>query len=228
MRFKVLIDGEKLNPEYTTGWGVSVYFPDLMLLFDTGENPLSLEENLNIAGIENRDIKHIFIPKEGWEHTGGIEAVIGVDKIVYVPSGVSNDLTEMIHSVGSECRIIEKTEEILPSVSALRTKDSKIKEMALLIKMGFEASIFGGSEGGILPILEDQGIIDKPINLLFGRLNPLSYSEKELLNLAGKLDLSNPKKVAPANCSGDLALEVFKRYFKDRFITVGIGLEGEV
>ncbi len=229
MRFKVLIDDERLNEEYAIGWGISIYFPDPMLLFDTGENYLSLEENLRIACIEKDDIKHIFLPLEGWEHTGGLEAVMDVNTTVYVPSGVSDDLIMMIHSVGSECKIVEGIEEILPSFYATGSFLEDSPEQALLINGGSGISVLvGASNPGIMNILRIARSLGQPIDLLLGKLNTLSLNEKELLSLAKKIDRYKPKRVAPTHCSGELALEVFKRYFKNRFINVGIGLEGEV
>ncbi len=229
MRFKVLIDDEKLSEEYAIGWGISVYFPDPMLLFDTGENYLSLEENLRIAGIEKEDIQHIFIPKDTWEHTGGLEAVMGVNTTVYVPSGVSDDLIEMIQSVGSECKIIEGIKEILPSFYSTGNISSDGSEQALLVKGVNGVSVFvGASNSGILNIFKKALSLNGSIDLLLGKLNTLSLNKNELLSFAKKIGKFKPKRVAPTHCSGELALQVFKDYFKRRFINVGVGLEGDV
>ncbi len=229
MRFKVIIDDEKMKEEYAIGWGISVYFPDPRLLFDTGENYLLLEENLRIAGIEKEDIRHIFLPLEGWEHTGGLEAAIGVNTTVYVPSGVSDDLIEMIHSVGSECKIVKGVKEILPSFYATGNISPDIPEQVLLVRGREGVSAFvGSSDLGIPNIFGKAQSLGGPIDLLLGKFNTLSLNEKELLDLAKKIGRYKPKRVAPTHCSGELAREVFKRYFKKRFINVGIGLEGEV
>jgi len=229
MVFKVIIDDEKLEPGYKPGWGISVYFPDLTLLFDTGEDNLPLEQNLSIAGIEKEDIKYIFITRDNWEHTGGLEAVMGVNKVVYVPSRASSDLIEMIHSVGAECRETERIKEILPSVYAVRSPVEEVPEQALLIQGGLGVSIMiGSSKSGALNIMKATQALLQPIDLLFGKLNALSLNEGELLTLAREIDRYKPRRVAPAHCSGRIALKIFKGYFKDRFIDVGIGLEGEV
>ncbi|MCK4420831.1 hypothetical protein KAW48_03455 [candidate division WOR-3 bacterium] len=229
MRFKVIMDDEKNQPEYATGWGISVYFPDPHLLFDTGENYFSLEQNLAVSGIEKDDIRYIFIANEGWEHMGGLEAVLGVDKIVYVPSGVSDDLTMMIRSVGSECRMIDRTTEILPSIYAVLNPDKSNLVQSLLMRSAFGISIFVGSiQLGIFDTINATSRFEQPFDLIFGRLNSLTLNRRELTNLAKGLDKFNPKRIAPAHCSGDIALQVFREYFKERFINVEIGLEGEV
>jgi 7,8-dihydropterin-6-yl-methyl-4-(beta-D-ribofuranosyl)aminobenzene 5'-phosphate synthase len=229
MRFKVIIDDEKLKPEYTIGWGISVYFPDPMLLFDTGENYLSLEENLKISGIEKADIKNIFIPKETWEHTGGLEAIMDVNTTVYVPYGVSDDLIEMINSVGAECKMIEEIEEILPLFYSTGNLSGEEPEQALLVKGSDGVSIFVGSlNSNLIDIFKRVKSIDGSIDLLLGKLNTLSLNKNEIMNFAKSIGKYRPKRVAPTHCSGELALEVFKEYFKKRFINVGVGLEGDV
>ena len=229
MRFKVIIDDMKLKPEYAIGWGISVYFPDPMLLFDTGENYLSLEENLKIAGIEKEDIQNIFITKETWEHTGGLEAIMDVNTTVYVPYGISDDLSMMISSVGAECKKIKEIEEILPSFYSTGNFSSEEPEQALLVKGGNGISVFVGSlNSNLIDIFRRVESIDGAVDLILGKLNTLSLNKNEITNFAKNLGKYRPERVAPTHCSGELALEVFKQYFKKRFINVGVGLEGDV
>lgn len=229
MRFKVIIDDLKLKPEYAIGWGISVYFPDPMLLFDTGENYLSLEENLKIAGIEKDDIQNVFITKETWEHTGGLEAIIDVNTKVYVPHGVSDDLSMMISSVGAECKMIEGIEEILPSFFSTGNFSTEEPEQALLVKGGNGISVFVGSlNSNLIDIFKRVESIDSSVDLVLGKLNTLSLDKNEIISFAENLGKYRPRRVAPTHSSGELALDVFKEYFKKRFINVGVGLEGDV
>jgi 7,8-dihydropterin-6-yl-methyl-4-(beta-D-ribofuranosyl)aminobenzene 5'-phosphate synthase len=80
----------------------------------------------------------------------------------------------------------------------------------------------------LIDIFKRVESVNGSIDLILGKLNTLSLNKNEIKNFAKNLGKYRPKRVAPTHCSGELALEVFKQYFKKRFINVGVGLEGDV
>lgn len=229
MKFKVVLDDKRERQEFATGWGVSVYFPDFRLLFDTGENPSILEQNLSVLDIERMDIKHVFLTGESWEYAGGLESVIGVKTKVYLPEGVSDDMVNLIKSVGAECCIIDKMKEIIPSVFVTGPLENELNEQFLYVMGGGGISVFTGSpHSEISKVLSGTRKLGNSIDLVFGRINSIARKNSRLKELASRIDEFNPNRVAPSHCNGEEAISVFSEYFGSRFVSVEIGTEGDV
>ena len=106
MNIKILYDNEALQG-FQSGWGFSALIDD-NILFDTGDNPVSLLENIQRLGIKPKQIKHVILSHKDWDHVGGIVILKQCEKInVYVPTNTDSSLKDEIMSINHDAEIFE-------------------------------------------------------------------------------------------------------------------------
>ena len=115
-RVTILYDSFGKNPALTMDWGFAalVEYGGKRILFDTGNNARSFEDNVKAAGVDFRNIDFAIISHRHADHTSGITYVLTVNPKVpiYVPDepwglfarGVKNDFYRKDPSLPSEMR----------------------------------------------------------------------------------------------------------------------------
>jgi len=69
-----------------------------------------------------------------------------------------------------------------------------------------------------------KDVTNKPIHLVLGGLHLLPSNNEEIKYLATALhDTFNIEKIAPVHCTGELAFEILKETFGDRYLYAGLG-----
>lgn len=88
-RLAVVYDNDAVKPGLKTGWGFSVCieYNGFHILFDTGNDGDSLLYNLNRLNIDPEIFEAIVISHGHLDHTGGLDAVMSVNKKadIYLP-----------------------------------------------------------------------------------------------------------------------------------------------
>jgi 7,8-dihydropterin-6-yl-methyl-4-(beta-D-ribofuranosyl)aminobenzene 5'-phosphate synthase len=113
MRITILYDNEILNKDIglKSDWGFScvIETKDVSILFDSGANGTILLRNMEILGIDPRDIDKVVISHEHWDHSGGLNALVPVtgNTELYRLSGVSPSGTMQLISVKTPLKIAE-------------------------------------------------------------------------------------------------------------------------
>ena len=97
MKVKILYDSESVNKELSVGWGFSCLV-DGRVLFDLGSKAGSLLKNFNKMNLSLDSLESIVISHDHWDHTGGLEDILGQKKKlrVYICPGFSDSLKEKI------------------------------------------------------------------------------------------------------------------------------------
>ena len=229
----VIVYDNKATEGFKADWGFSalVELEDELILFDTGANPEILKENLERAGVAPEEIDIVFISHNHWDHTGGLSFILERNKEIelFVPESSCDHFEELLPET-SVC--VPVSEPVQISERALSTgvlptgMDSPKEEQALIVNTPAGYLLLTGcAHPGIVEIAKKAvSICKEKLFLVVGGFHLNEASEEEAEEKAKEL-LELTQFVAPCHCTGDLAIEVFRRIFGDRFIEVAAGVE---
>ena len=106
MRLTIVYNNEA-REKLKSGWGFSclIEIDSQKLLFDTGDKPEDLLFNMNILGINPKDVSTVVISHNHWDHAGGLDGFMeknGNKAKVIHPEAFSEPakITESIYSTG--------------------------------------------------------------------------------------------------------------------------------
>ncbi len=132
---KIIYDNNKNCSTSRAPWGFSIYMDEYKLLFDTGGNGRILLENMKKEGVDINEIKYLFITHEHWDHIGGIDSILELNKdlILFVPSSFSD---HFIDDLKSMCKSIimcdEKPKRLFNNIYTTGILGEEIPEQALI------------------------------------------------------------------------------------------------
>ena len=237
MNIKILYDNLSIGDEILAGWGFSCLVGE-RVLFDTGEEGRSLLGNMKKMKVEIADIKDIVISHDHWDHIGGLETLLKKNKdvTVYGCKGFSSGLKDIINKRG--VRLMESTlfSNITGNIFTTGSikgayKDSEIEEQSLVLKTTKGMSIVTGcAHPGIIKIVEQVKALfpQEKLYCVLGGFHMKGMSVKEMNVICEKLKHLGVQKAGPSHCSGEKAINLFKKRFGREFVQVVAGKTIEV
>ena len=206
MKITIIYDNTSRDRRLGADWGFAclVEAYGRKILFDTGANGNILLNNMKYLGIVPSDITDIFISHDHWDHTGGLEAITGLNKSTWF-------LPETFQPTRgvSEVRIGETPREIHDKIWSTGTLAAI--EHALIIKQEDRMTVVAGcSHPGVENMLAAAGTIGN-VSVLIGGLH--GFDKFEALN---GLDM-----VCPTHCTQHIT-EIRER-FPEIYLEGGAG-----
>ncbi len=115
MKVEIIFNNEAINRKFSRGWGFSCLV-DNRILFDTGENPKYLFDNMKIMGVNISNIEAVVISHDHWDHTGGLWEVLKKRKQlkVYACPHFSGEFKEKVRKLRGELIEADKFTKISP------------------------------------------------------------------------------------------------------------------
>ncbi|MBP6940761.1 MAG: MBL fold metallo-hydrolase [Syntrophorhabdaceae bacterium] len=237
MKIKILFENKRISNAFFLGWGVSYLIED-RILFDTGERWDSLLNNMNVMGVAMNDIKTVVISHEHFDHTGGLWGILrknhGLD--LYICQGFDRRFKDKAKLYG--CNIVEIGDSFTRITDNIYTTGQAgtapgfgyIVEQSLVLDTDKGLTIVTGcAHPGIMNIVERvREHIKKDIYLVMGGfhlLDELAVKIKEVNNTLRELGVRN---IGPSHCTGEDAIEIFRRSYGDNFINIMAGKTIEV
>ena len=161
MQIQILFDTYALDSSLSTGLGVS-YLIDKKILFDTGEQPWLLFNNIDIMNVAIEDIEKVVISHDHWDHTGGLEDILEEkpDLKVYGCPGFSEDFKKGVKSSGSKMIEVKKLTKLSKNIYTTGEiegvyKNKTIAEQAIVLKTEKGLVVITGcAHPGIISIVE--------------------------------------------------------------------------
>jgi len=236
MTIKILFDNKKLDRTFLAGWGVS-YLIGNKILFDTGEAPGCLFNNIDRMAIKIDDIEAVVISHDHFDHTGGLWEMLqkrpGID--LYIYAGFSKEFKDKARTY--KCNVIEtnpfmKIGDGIYTTGQIEERSGRdyIMEQALVLETEKGLTIMTGcAHPGIITIVERvKEHTKKDIYLVMGGFHLMGSPARKLLDINNRLRELGVQCVGPAHCSGEDAESVFKKSYKKNYIDVMVGRTIEV
>ena len=168
MNVKIVYDNQERHG-FQHGWGFSVLVND-SLLFDMGEDDVSLRANLAQFNIELSQIKEVALSHEDWDHIGGLDLLADMPSVtaVYVPKAFSLEIRDKIEKLRPGVRIVDVYKEAVEMESgAIMTPQltggrKRKKEISLLLKTKHGVALITGcAHPGLTRIIRQARKIGK-------------------------------------------------------------------
>lgn len=232
INLSVIYDNNPYMEDLKTDWGFScvIEFGEITLLFDTGDNGEILLTNMEKLGISPASINMVFLSHYHHDHTGGLsDFLLKNSKVkVFYPQAFPKDIINNIETNSAESFAISKFMEIKPNIYTLGEFGGSIPEQVLAIRSQKGILIITGcAHPGIIRILQKAKnyFPDENIHLVLGGFHLHRISAQETNNVIKTMFDMNVNKTAPTHCTGEEARKVFKFFFANNYIEMGVGMK---
>jgi 7,8-dihydropterin-6-yl-methyl-4-(beta-D-ribofuranosyl)aminobenzene 5'-phosphate synthase len=236
MQIKVIFDKMTLKENLQTGWGVSFLIED-KILFDTGEKGQWLFDNMQAMNIDLKNIESIVISHDHWDHTGGLWDLLDKKNTlkVYSCPGFSKEFKERVKAKGAELIEASKFVEIAKGIFITGEiqgayKGKYMPEQAIVLKTKKGLSIITGcAHPGVLKMIETlkARFPDDKIYLVLGGFHLRNSDKRAIEIVAENFKKIGVMKAGPTHCAGDMAEDIFKKFYKKDFVSIRVGQEIE-
>lgn len=230
MQAKICYDNTAL-PGFKTGWGFSCLVDSI--LFDTGEQARPLFENMDQLNIDRSTIEAVVISHTHWDHTGGLWKLLNEHPglTVYGCPGFNEDFKSKVQEHNGVFKASEPGQSVGNGIQVTgqvpgQYKGMDMPEQALIIPNDSGITVITGcSHPGIVNMLRSALDVTgaSRISLVFGGFHLMNKSEKEIKSIIETFKVIPVDRVGPTHCTGDQALALFQKYYKDQCIQLGSG-----
>lgn len=212
MKITVVYDNEVLKKGLKVGWGFSCLI-DEDILFDTGDDGVSLLDNMEKLNIAPGDLKSIVISHAHWDHTGGLFKLLKVNQklSIYAPPKLCRTLKSRIPE---KAKLVDSREptRIREGVSTTGALDAFIEEQGLVCSSKKGALVvLGCSHPGVDTLIDAASKLGKVYGIIGGFHG---FSKFEILK---DLEL-----VSPCHCTQ--YKKKIARAFPKKYVRCGAGL----
>ncbi len=228
-RILVIYDNRTTREDLTPGWGFSAFIelPERRILFDTGANGRTLLTNMERLKLDPATIDTVFLSHPHGDHTGGLEGLLRVNPrlTIYLGRSFSWGFKKALERSGTEPVEITGAKQLFDGVYTTGELGAVLKEQSLIIetKKGLFVTT-GCAHPGIVRIAKAAAEqLNKKIDLLLGGFHLGGTRQAKIYSIIDSLQKLGVSRVGPCHCTGDGAIELFKRAYKEDFIEVGVG-----
>lgn len=235
---KIVVDNipsdTNTNLMVTGGFSAWIEANNKILLFDTGGDYISLLDNIEMLNLDPEKLDAVFISHNHWDHAYGLPGIMtatGCKPDVYVAENSHKGIIEQF----PRARVIPVDTQTQISPGMWSTGQMKaeilntvIDEQSLIIEREDRIYIITGcAHPGIVEIAEKAKSMfpDKTIALLAGGFHLRAHSEKQIEEISSRLREIGVKAVAPSHCTGQSAIDYFKKEWGDNYISLNLGDE---
>lgn len=229
MIITILYDNYVYADETIADWGFACLIKDSenTILFDTGAKGDILMHNVKALNIDLSKIDLIVISHNHWDHTGGLKAVLNIKSNlnVYMPFSTPKEDKDLISETGATVMTEKEPKEVVNGVYLSGEMGDQIKEQSLILDTPRGLVVITGcSHPGIVNIIKQaKNILNKKIHLVFGGFHLLRHSEQEVNNIIDEFKAMGVEKCGCSHCTGDEAIELFKKVYAENFVRIGTG-----
>ena len=225
----ILYDNIPFVDSLETSWGFAAFIEHgaKKILFDTGGKEDLLIENMRKLGVDTTAIDHVVLSHEHWDHIGGLVRIIEKNKgvTVYVPANMKKNRIEMIEIFDATPKPINQYLKFSDGITLVHHPDSNPAELSMIISTAKRPVILSGcAHIGIEKVVERAGdFTEEDIFLVMGGFHMHRSTQKQIDEVVLSLKDKGVQFVAPSHCTGENAMEAFRKTFGENFIKAGLG-----
>ena len=229
MKISILFDNRSVSCEFIPMWGFSCFIHEHNLLFDTGSSYKILKHNMQKLSVNKNNIKWLFLSHFHWDHIGGaIEICLEKRELeVFIISSFSKRFMESLKSNHCKVKILDEASKFHKCCISTGMMKGIVPEQGLIILHDKGPILITGcAHPGIVNMVKRTiSLTGKKLLGVIGGFHLLSFSLDEILDIVYSLDEMVEGFLAPCHCTGDEAIDIFRRTLKDKFLEIKCGTE---
>jgi 7,8-dihydropterin-6-yl-methyl-4-(beta-D-ribofuranosyl)aminobenzene 5'-phosphate synthase len=229
LRITVLYDNTSHRADCRADWGFSCLIEgtEKTILFDTGTTPDIFASNVDALRTDLSRVDAIVISHPHGDHTGGLSVALRAKPglPVYLPSGSPAALAETLRSAGAGVVASDGPVDLGRDALVTGPVGGRIPEQALVIRRPEGLVVVTGcSHPGIVAVLERARQVGgaKP-RVVLGGFHLMNHSEEAVAGIVAHFRELEVEQVGATHCTGEKAIEAFRKAYSARFIELGAG-----
>jgi 7,8-dihydropterin-6-yl-methyl-4-(beta-D-ribofuranosyl)aminobenzene 5'-phosphate synthase len=220
------------------GFGAFVEFNGRVILFDTGGQADILLHNLQELKKDALKIEAVVISHNHWDHVYGLPGVMsargmsasaGERPTVYVPLSTRDAILQQ--NPRAAVVAVDSPTEIMPGAwligpLKLEYRGMPFAEQALVLEHGDGLVVLVGcSHPGIVDIVKRVKELFESKKILFvgGGFHLRSLPRDEISRISSTLRQHGIEQIAPTHCTGDVAIDLFRQEWGDKYYSLNLG-----
>ena len=229
VRLTYLYDNTVANAETKPDWGFAclVEGTQKTILFDTGTKADLFAPNVGALRVDLSRVDALVISHPHGDHTGGVSIALKARPglPVYLPFGAPPALAEALRKEGATVLSPEGVADVGPDALVTGPVGGPVPEQALVIERpGGLVVVTGCSHPGIVAILERvKQLAGGRILAVLGGFHLLEHSDEAVAGIVARFQELGVERVGATHCTGDKAIEAFRRAYGARFVEMGAG-----
>jgi len=236
LRIVITFNNSSVESNLKAGPGFSAWieFKGKVIVFDAGSDYLTLLENMQKLNLDFMKVTDIFISHNHWDHVYGIPGIAGAKNFqvnTFIPKSSVDAIRQQVPRI--QYTETDEFKELYPGIWSTgemncQFLNTAIAEQSLILETEDGLAVITGcSHPGIETLINrvNAKFPGKTIKLLLGGLHLDKKTQTEIANISGYLKKSGVKTIAPSHCTGDAAIEYFKKDWGDNFLQMFLGDE---
>ena len=231
MKVSLIAEGSTKEQRMARRWGISFLIGE-DVLFDTFGDADVFMHNVRKFGIDLSRVRHVVISHDDWDHIAGLWPLIEMYKnlSVYVGPHFHQDLKNRIRSYG--VKLVETPESMIIREGIYTTGELAgnsprgiLHEQSLVIRGKQSLGVITGcAHPCLVDILRSaREIFNQDTGVIVGGFHLKDMDRHEIKSIVESLSAFGVSSVVPLHCTGDFAVEEFRRVYGNNYIRLQEG-----
>jgi 7,8-dihydropterin-6-yl-methyl-4-(beta-D-ribofuranosyl)aminobenzene 5'-phosphate synthase len=229
LRITVLYDNTAHRPGCDADWGFACLVEGARktILFDTGTKADVFARNVGALRVDLSRVGALVVSHPHGDHTGGLPVALKARPglPVYLPFGAPPALAEALRKEGATVLSPEGPADVAPDALVTGPVGGPVPEQALVLDTRDGLVVITGcSHPGIVAILEKvKQLGGGRLLAVLGGFHLLEHSDEAVAGIVARFRELGVERVGATHCTGEKAIEAFRKAYGARFVEMGAG-----
>jgi len=229
LRITVLYDNTAHRQDCSADWGFACLIEgtEKTILFDTGTKADVFAANVGALRVDLSHVDALVISHPHGDHTGGIPVALKARPglSVLLPFGSPSALAESLRSDGASVLAPEGPADVGRDALVTGPVGGRVPEQALVVRRPEGLVVVTGcSHPGIVAIVEKaKQVAGGKLLAVLGGFHLLEHSDDAVAGIVARFQELGVEKVGATHCTGEKAIEAFRKAYGARFVEMGAG-----